>query len=93
MVYFQTKNPNLGKFWRVLQWTMLVCNGYVVVYCHLKYFVAICTSYFMVIWYMFTQFGMLYQEKSGNPAPDSHGDNPTIEIKSVASLEDELDLN
>jgi hypothetical protein len=42
---------------------------------------------------MFTQFGMLYQEKSGNPAPDSHGDNPTIEIKSVASLEDELDLN
>jgi hypothetical protein len=24
MVYFQTKNPNLGKFWRVLQWKMLV---------------------------------------------------------------------
>jgi hypothetical protein len=23
MVYFQTKNPNLGIFWRVLQWKML----------------------------------------------------------------------
>jgi hypothetical protein len=24
MAYFQTQNPNLGKFWRVLQWKMLV---------------------------------------------------------------------
>jgi hypothetical protein len=24
MVYFQTENPNLGKFWRVLQWKMLI---------------------------------------------------------------------
>jgi hypothetical protein len=24
MVYFPTKNPNLGKFWTVLQWKMLV---------------------------------------------------------------------
>jgi hypothetical protein len=24
MVYFQTKNTNLGKFWKVLQWKMLV---------------------------------------------------------------------
>jgi sulfite exporter TauE/SafE len=24
MAYFQTKNPNLGKFWRVLQWKMLL---------------------------------------------------------------------
>jgi hypothetical protein len=23
-IFFQTKNPNLGKFWRVLQWKMLV---------------------------------------------------------------------
>jgi preprotein translocase subunit SecY len=23
--------------------------------------------YFMVIWYMFTHFGMFYEEKSGNP--------------------------
>jgi hypothetical protein len=24
MVYFQTENPNLSEFWRVLQWKMLV---------------------------------------------------------------------
>jgi hypothetical protein len=24
MAYFQTKNPNLGQFWRVMQWNMLV---------------------------------------------------------------------
>jgi hypothetical protein len=23
MVYFQTKNPNLGKYWRALEWDML----------------------------------------------------------------------
>jgi hypothetical protein len=27
--------------------------------------------YFMVIWYIFSRFGMLYQEKSGNPDVDS----------------------
>jgi hypothetical protein len=25
MVYFLTKNPNLGTFWRALEWKMLVC--------------------------------------------------------------------
>jgi hypothetical protein len=24
MAYFQTKNPNVGKFWRALKWKMLV---------------------------------------------------------------------
>jgi hypothetical protein len=24
MVYFQTKNPNWGKFWRALEWKMFV---------------------------------------------------------------------
>jgi hypothetical protein len=26
---------------------------------------------FAVIWYIFTRFGILSQEKSGNPAPDT----------------------
>jgi hypothetical protein len=25
MVCFQTQNPNLGKFWKVLQWEILAC--------------------------------------------------------------------
>jgi hypothetical protein len=32
MVYFKTKNPELGKFWRALDWK----ND--IFYCHLEYF-------------------------------------------------------
>jgi hypothetical protein len=60
MAYFQTKNPDLGKFWRVLQWKMLVFY----IYAHLVYFTTIRYCYFatnryiyvvcMVIWYILT---------------------------------------
>jgi hypothetical protein len=36
-------------------------------YGHLVFVVAIWYTYFMVIWYIFSGFGILYQEKSGNP--------------------------
>jgi hypothetical protein len=58
-MYIQTKNPNLGKFGRILHWKMV---------------------YFMATWYIFSilwsvhiffRFGMLYQQKSGNPVHDS----------------------
>jgi hypothetical protein len=73
MVYFQTKNPNLGKFWRVLQWKMLVyfmtiwsiLLPFGLFYCHLVYFIAI--RYILWLFIIFFQFGMLYEEKSGNP--------------------------
>jgi hypothetical protein len=50
MVYFQTQNHNLGKFWRFLQWKILV------------YFMAIWSIsrpfgimvYFLVILYIFS---------------------------------------
>jgi hypothetical protein len=58
MVYFHTKNSNLGKFWRVFQWKLLVpifydelvyltAISYIFVYC--GYLVC-----FMVIWYIFS---------------------------------------
>jgi hypothetical protein len=51
MVYFQTKNPNLGKFWRELQWKMLVFLWtFGLLYGHLVYF--------MDIWYIFRTFGL-----------------------------------
>jgi hypothetical protein len=62
------KNPNLGKFWRILQLKIL----HTYTYGHLVYFTA--------IWYTWWPFGIfydcyvyfpvlvLYQEKSGNPA-------------------------
>jgi hypothetical protein len=64
---FSNQNYNLGKFSRVLQWKMLV-------------YVMAQVVYFTAIWYIlwkisalyghlvyFSHFGMLYQEKSGNP--------------------------
>jgi hypothetical protein len=65
--YFQCKNPDFGKFWRALQWKMLVS------------FMAILSSYrpfgifyghlvqFPPFWYTFPHFDMLHKEKSGNP--------------------------
>jgi hypothetical protein len=46
MVYFQTKNPNLCKFWWVLQWMMSVYSMamrsiFLPFYGHLVYFVVI----------------------------------------------------
>jgi hypothetical protein len=66
MVCFQTKNPNFGKFFGVLQRKILVyfmtiwsiLRPLEMFYGHLVYFV--------VIWYISPRFGILYQEKSGN---------------------------
>jgi hypothetical protein len=61
MVCFQTKNTNLGQFWRVLQWKMLV------------YFMAI----WYILWpfgivygYLvyFSRLGLLYEGKYDSPA-------------------------
>jgi hypothetical protein len=67
MVYFQTKNPDLGKFWRGLDWKMLfyfmaiwnILRTYGIYFDNLAYFV--------FIWYIFSGFGIMCQEKSGNP--------------------------
>jgi hypothetical protein len=61
---FETKNPYLGKFWRVLQWKFMS------IWSILRPFGICCLHlvYFMDFGYIFPRFGMLYQEKSGNPA-------------------------
>jgi hypothetical protein len=66
---FKPKIPNLGKFWRVPLWKIVVYFMTIwsilrpldIFYGHLVYFV--------VIWYIFPRFGILDEEKSGNPAP------------------------
>jgi hypothetical protein len=47
MVCFQTKNPNLGKLWRVLQWKIMVY--FMDTWSILRSFVI--HTYFMDIWY------------------------------------------
>jgi hypothetical protein len=49
MIYFQTKNPNLGQFWKALDWKMLIpfmaiwniFRTFAIFYDRLEYFVVI----------------------------------------------------
>jgi hypothetical protein len=73
MVYFQTKTTNFGKFWRALH----SLENVVLFYVHLEYFADI-WYILMTIWYIlcslgafFPGFGIMHQEKSGNPGKDS----------------------
>jgi hypothetical protein len=68
MVCFQTKNLNLGKFWRVLGWKMLLY--FIIIWNILGPFDIMYGSLveFVVIWYIFHILVCLDQEKSGNHA-------------------------
>jgi hypothetical protein len=50
MVYFQAKNSNLGKFWRALDWKMLIY--YMAMWNILQTF-EICYDHFVFICYIF----------------------------------------
>jgi hypothetical protein len=67
MAHFQNKNPNFGQFWRALQWKMLVYL--MAIWSIFRPLGIFCAhlEYFMLIFHIFPRFGMLHQEKSGNP--------------------------
>jgi hypothetical protein len=74
MVSFQTKYPTLGKFWRALDWKMLI---YFMTIWNILQTLGIFYDYlvhFVFIWYIFSGFGIIHQEKSGNtdghPGPE-----------------------
>jgi hypothetical protein len=82
MVSFQTKNPNLVKFWRAIH----RLENVDIFYGLMGYFTDIWDIlltfgiffdhlvYFVFSWYIFSGFGIMYQEKSGNPVrPRGHG--------------------
>jgi hypothetical protein len=76
MAEFQTKNPNLGKFGRALQWKMLAyfmniwnsLRPFLIFYGHLVLLVFIWNIFIHLVY--FSRFGCLDQEKSGNPAQE-----------------------
>jgi hypothetical protein len=57
MVYFQTKNPNLDKFWRALERKLLVYFMPIYGYCYVLW----SFGNFVAIWYIFPRFGILCQ--------------------------------
>jgi hypothetical protein len=64
---FYTKNPNLGIFWSALELKMLVY--FMVIWKLLRPFWYI-YGHFVLLWsfgLIFPRFGVLCQEKSGNP--------------------------
>jgi hypothetical protein len=68
MVCFQTKNPNLGKLLSALDWKMLIYfMGSWNILLRSGNFYG-CLVHFVSTWYIFPGFGIMDQEKSGNPA-------------------------
>jgi hypothetical protein len=75
MVCFQTQNPNFGKFLRALDWKMFIYFMAIwniswrfgIFYDHLVH----CVS----VLYIFSRFGIMYQEKSGNPVFECENSN------------------
>jgi hypothetical protein len=66
MTYFQTNIPYLDIFWWVLQCKMLVYPKIPIRVCTFGLFYSFLVS-FEALWYILCLFGMLNQEKSGNP--------------------------
>jgi hypothetical protein len=68
MVSFQTKNPNLGKFWRSLDWKMLIYfMAMWNIYRHLGYF----TGIWDILWPFGTFFSVLVYCVNKNLVPYS----------------------
>jgi hypothetical protein len=67
MVHFHAKNQKLGTFWRALEWKMLVFFQSILNI--LRPFGVFYGN--LVIAYIFSRFGMLFQKKSGNPEFDA----------------------
>jgi hypothetical protein len=73
MAYFQTKNPYLGKFWRALEWKMLV--QFMAIWNTLM---SLDISYGHLVY--FPRFGILCQEKSGKPEGENENFALFIEL-------------
>jgi hypothetical protein len=81
MVYFQTKNPNLGKFWRVLQLNFLVhiMDIWYIVWAFGIFWNQF--EYFAVFLVYFPQFWYVAPRKSGNTVGDhTWRDNETMQM-------------
>jgi hypothetical protein len=62
MVYFQTPNPNLGNYWRALEWKMLVLLMAVWNILRPVSYVLWPFHNLVIIWYIFPRFGISYQK-------------------------------
>jgi hypothetical protein len=71
MVYFQTQNPNLGKFWRAFKRKRLV-------YSMADWNISRPFGNLAAIWYIHPHYGTLCQERSGNPVRESESEQKFV---------------
>jgi hypothetical protein len=68
MVYFQTKNPDSSNFWRALEWKMMVYSIFIWnIHITAIWYILWPFGNLEAIWDILHRFGILCQEKSGNP--------------------------
>jgi hypothetical protein len=67
MFCFQTKNPNLGKFSRFSDWNRLIYFMDIRNIFWTSGILSDHVGHWVFIWYIFSCFGVMNQEKSGNP--------------------------
>jgi hypothetical protein len=79
MVYFQTENPNLGTFWRVLAWQMLlyftiIWNIFMAILHNLWQFGIVCGHlvYLFPFWYVWTKKHLAATVQSGSKPFSNH---------------------
>jgi hypothetical protein len=76
MVYFQTKNPNLGKFWRGLEWKMLAYTISILNICiRAIWYILWPLGNLVAIWYISPPFWYIVSRKIWQPwreRPDSY---------------------
>jgi hypothetical protein len=75
MFSFQTKNPHFRQFWRALDWKMTFWNI-------LKKFGIFTYNHFVHFVHIFSGFGIMYQEKSGNPGEQSSAQSSPRQTRS-----------
>jgi hypothetical protein len=72
MVYFRTKNPNLGQFWRALDWRMYIY--FMAIWNILRTFEIFYDQlvHFVLIWYIFSRFWYHEPRKIWQPCSKLH---------------------
>jgi hypothetical protein len=65
MVYFKTKNPNLGIFWRALEWKMwYIIRPFGIIYDHLVYVIFGRLVQFVIIWQTYFPFWYVWNKNN-----------------------------
>jgi hypothetical protein len=90
MVYLHPKNPNLGTFWRALEWKILAHFMAIWYFLRISGIFYYHVLHFVALWYILPHFGLLCREKSGNPELKSSNQFLRLEMLRFQAARDNL---